>query len=443
MADEVYEDGDYEQVLFQGPMFGREANLKKNPRLVQAGLVTVKEIISDALARRAHLIVVEPKGPRQIVRVVIDGIPYVVSQLPGKKGIAVIQMVKLLAGLDVQSRVATQKGGILASYDDEQYRLLIETSPIKSAVERLKIRIQNVKDVWNTPGEIDFPQDLRESIQNITEDANGVLLSCGLPESGVTSLSQVLMHCMDSYLYSLYNVADTGEQKLINVSEVNDEGGIDLELKLDRILRQEGDAVYVGKIEDAKTADLLFEYSTKLCLIGEIEAKTPAEAVKKLMDWVGLEKVLPSLKAVFAQKLIRRLCDDCKQAFRPDATMLRRLGLPRETTVLYRPPPQPDPEDPDAPTVEELCAPCNGVPYHGRAPAYEVFEMTDTMREVVATNATSIEIRRQMIKEKQRMLQQDALRLVLKGMTSLDELKRTFRAPKGRGGASAKRRPRP
>jgi type II secretory ATPase GspE/PulE/Tfp pilus assembly ATPase PilB-like protein len=239
----------------------------------------------------------------------------------------------------------------------------------------------------------------------------------------------------------------------MNVSEVDAEEGADLEIKLDRVIRQEGDAVFVGQVNDPRQAQLLFDYSEKLCFIGEMNSKTPAEAVKQLIDWVGVDKVLANLKGVICQKLIRRLCDDCKQAFRPDPRLLKQLGLPPETTVLYRAPKPPDPEDEAAPTVEELCADCNGMPYHGRAAVYELFEMTDPMREVIAEGGNVIAIRKQMAAEKQRMLQQDALRLVLNGTTSLEELRRAFSRPggggkgkprgtgKGRPGGGGQRRP--
>jgi len=444
--DEVEEEEfeDIEQVLFQGPMYGREADLKKNPRLVQAGLIPVKQLISDGLSRRAHTIVVEPKGPRQVVRYTVDGIAYPAGVLPGKRGIAVIQMVKLLAGLDVQSRVEKQTGGILAEFDEQQYHLLVETTPVRGAVERLRIRVSNVKDSFIMPGDVDLPEDLRAKFREMTEDATGIILSCGMPESGVTSLSMVAMHCVDSYLYSVFNVADLGDQSLMNVAEVDAGEGADLELKLDRVIRQEGDAVYVGKVNDPKQAQLLFDYSEKLCFIGEIDARTPAEAVKQLIDWVGVDKVLANLKGVICQKLIRRLCDDCKQAFRPDPKLLKQLRLPPETTVLYRAPKPPEDDDEDAPSVEELCADCNGVPYHGRTAVYEFFEMTTPMREVVAEGGNVIAIRKQMAAEKQRMLQQDALRLVVNGTTSLEELRRVFASPKGkRKPRPGKRRPRP
>jgi type IV pilus assembly protein PilB len=431
-----------QQVLFQGPMYGREANLKKNPRLVQAGLIPAKRMISEALSRRAHLILVDPKGPRLTIRIVVDGIPYPVAALPGKQGVAVVQMVKLLAGLDVQSRVEPQSGGILAEFNNHQHRLLVKTAPVKGAVERLKIRIENPNESFLGPSEINFPQTLKETIQRLTDDATGIILACGPPDSGVTSLSIVSMHCMDPYLYAVFNLADVGDKKLVNVSEPTpDDAVLEMELKLDRIIRKQGDAAYMGKFDDPQKAQLVFDFSDRLCFFGEMTARTPAEAVRKLIDWVGVDKVLSGLKAVISQKLIRRLCEDCKQAYRPDPKVLKQLGLPRETTVLYRAPSPPRDDDPNAASVEELCADCGGSPFHGRAPAYELFEMTDTMKEVIAEGGDEAAIRKQMVNEKQLMLQRDTLRLVVNGTTSLDEVKRVFSSPGKR--RPVQRRPRP
>jgi len=248
---------------------------------------------------------------------------------------------------------------------------------------------------------------------------------------------------MDPYLYALFNMADVGHRQLVNVSESDEDAGVDLETKLDRVLRKEGDAVYMGKLDDPQQTQLLFDYSDRLCFFGEIAARTPADAVKQLIDWVGVDKVLSGLKGVISQKLIRRLCDDCKQAYRPNPKLLRQLNLPPETTVLYRHPTGPSDDDPEAASVEEMCADCNGSPYHGRAAAYEFFEMTDQMKEVIVEGADAAAIRRQMVEENQRMLQQDALRLVVTGKTSLEEVKRTFAAPGKGKRRPKKRRPRP
>ena len=438
--DEEIED--VEQVLFQGPMYGREANLKENPRLVKAGLVPVKSLISDALARRSHTIILEPASGRVMARFVVDGIPYTMPPIPGQRGMAMIQMVKVLAGLNPQQRDQPQSGGINAEFEGIKYELRVISAPLKPGVERMKIRIENPKVTYLSTSTSKMPQGLADQLRAMTEDPKGIILSCGPPESGVTSLSIVALHCVDPYLYSVYSLADTDGKQLVNVANFKPEEGHDLETSFDRIIRREADMIYMPPMTDPAVVQTMFNFADRLCFVAEIPSRTPFEAIQQLIAWVGKDQVAQHVKGIITQKLIRALCDDCKQAFRPNPQLLRRLGLPPETTVLYRAPSPPDPEDEEAATIEELCADCDGVPYHGRVPAYELLEMTEGMRSVIAGDFDAAAIKAQMVQDNMRMLQKDAIRLVATGVTSLEEVQRTF-APPGGPKRRPKQRPRP
>lgn len=438
--DDDFED--VEQVLFQGPMMGRETNLKDNPRLVKAALVPVKKMISDGLARRAQTILLEPTQGRVAIRFVVDGIPYPAGALPGQRGMAMIQMVKVLAGLNPQERNEGQTGGIKAEFEDVKYNLLTETTPLKPGVERLRIRVLNPKISYITPSDAGMPDDLSAQIRSFTEDGKGIVLSCGAPETGVTSLSMCALHSVDPYLYSVFNMADRGHHELINVADYEAEEGHDLEMSLIRIKRREADVAYMGPLTDPAIVQTMFEFADQMCFVAEVNAATPFDVLKQLVEWVGTDLVSTHVRAIMCQKLIRKLCDDCKQAFRPNPQLLKRLNLPPDTSVLYRAPSPPDEDDEDAPTIEELCADCDGVPFHGRAPVYELLEMTEGMREVVSTNLTPEAIKQQMVTEEMRTLQKDALRLVVDGTTALEEVQRSFAPPGGRRRPKGRPRPR-
>jgi type IV pilus assembly protein PilB len=440
--DDVDEDEyeDVEQVLFQGPMFGREANLKQNPRLVKAALVPVKKMISDGLSRRAHTILLEPAQGRIVIRFVVDGIPYPAGALPGQRGMAMIQMIKVLAGLNPQERAEPQTGGINAEYDDTRYELLTDFVPLKPGVEKLRIRVENPKISYIQPGDVGMPEELQDTIRELAQDCRGLILTCGPPESGATSLSMCALHCVDPYLYSVFNVADVGNRDLVNVTDYEAEEGHDLELSLERMLRREADIVYMGKVTDPAIIQTMFEFSNRLAFVAEIPANTPADAIRQLIEWVGTDLVSQHVRAILTQKLIRTLCDDCKQAFRPNPQLLKRLSLPPEVTVLYRAPSPPDPDDEDAPTIEELCEDCDGMPFHGRTAVYELLEMSEGMKDVVLAGADPAEVRRQMKEDDMRTLQKDAIRVVVEGRTALEEVQRAFSPPRKR---RPKGRPRP
>lgn len=431
-----------EQVLFQGPLFGREANLKAHAKLVQAALIPVKTMISDALSRRTHTIILEPRDNRVAIRFVIDGIAYPAAAIPGPKGVAMAQMVKLLAGLDPNLRREAQIGGIKAEYEKIPYHLMVDSVPQKTGGERVRIKVENTRISLLKPAEVGFPNALRERIRHYTEDRNGVILVCGPPESGTTTLSMVTVHAIDPYLYSVTSMANLHGKELTNVTDFVPEPGHDLEISLDRLIRRETDVMFLDPLDSPQVTQTVFDYSDRVSFIAEIRASSPIEAVQKLIQWVGPDAVVKGLRAVLSQKMIRKLCDDCKQAFRPNPQLLKRLNLPPETSVLYRAPSPPPPDDPKAQSVEELCEKCDGSPYHGRVAAFEMLQMSEGMKEIVANGADPNKMRKQMIEENQVTLQRDALRLVVEGKTSLEEVQRAFESsgPKKR---PLKKRPRP
>ncbi|MCA9065042.1 MAG: Flp pilus assembly complex ATPase component TadA [Planctomycetaceae bacterium] len=430
-----------EQIMLLGPLFGLEADLKANGRLVQAALSPAKQMLSDALARRAHTILLEPAGNRLGIRFVVDGVPYPAAAIPAQKGVAMVQMLKLLAGLDIQIRDQAQKGGIKAEFDKIPYHLIIETAPARSGGERLRIKVENQKVQLLKPTDVGLPESIRERIREFTSHRSGVVLVCGPPESGVTTLSVVTVHTVDPYLYAVFSMADVEGRQLTNVTDYKPDEGHDLEITFDRLIRREADVVFLNPLNSPQEAQVVFEYADRLSFIAEIRSGTPTQAVEQLIEWVGREAVVKGLKGVLCQKMIRRLCDDCKQAFRPNPQLLKKLRMPPETSVLYRAPLPPPPDDPTAPTVEQLCADCAGMPYHGRIGVFELLEVTDTMKEVIAEGGDAAAFRKQMIAEDMTTLQKDALRVVLEGKTSLEEVQRVFAPPRPRG--APKRRPQP
>ncbi len=414
-----------EMALFQGPLFDRVVDTKTHAKLIQSALVAAKEMVSDAMRRRAHTIQIETREGRFALRYTIDGAPYPAAALPGPRGMAMVQVLKLLSGLDPTERVQPQFGGLQLEFADRKYEVFVESTPVGKA-ERLRIKIFDVKQSLQRPQDIGMPETIKDRIREITAHRSGVLAVCGPPDSGVTTLSIVAVHTVDPYLYQVFNLSDLRGRKLINVSDFVPEQGHDLEMSFDRIIRREADVLFLDPLKSPEVAQTIFQYANRLSFILEIPGNTPFEALSKLMEWVGVDMVLQGLRGILTQKLIRKLCKDCKQAYRPNPALLKKLGLSEQTTVLYRPPAPPAEDDPAAPTVEELCGPCGGDPYHGRIAALELLEITDGMKEVIATALTPEAVRRQMNADGQVTLQKDAIRLVAEGVTSLEEVQRVF-----------------
>lgn len=425
-VEEPDDDEQIELVLFQGAFNGKEANLAENARLVQAGLVRSKELISDAISRRAEMLVLEPKGNAAIARYFVDGVPYPGDRMPKQNGLAITQMVKLLAGLSIQVRDKPQFGGIKAEYEDKPFLLRIDIQPVQGG-ERLIVRLQNADEIMNTPQELGFSDELREKLREWTNQHKGVVLAAGPPMSGVTTLAFALIRGVDAYLYTVYNLTQVEEGRdLGHVANFEGREGDDTRESYNRAVRAEADILYVEPIRDDEHCRIVFEEADDVCFVAELKSKNTRDAstaILQVVQWLGdPELAADRLHAVVSQKLIRLLCRKCRQAYRPNPKLLQRVGLPPETKVLYRPPAAGGEGE-----EEDFCERCGGIGYFGRTGLIEVIEMTDAMKSVVAGGGDLAAVKQQARAEKMQSFQSDGLRLVAEGKTSLEELQRAFR----------------
>lgn len=419
------EDEQVELVLFQGATNGKDANLSANARLVQAGLMRTKEMMSDALARRAEMIKVEPKAKASLATFFVDGIPYPGSRMPLPAGLAVTQMVKLLAGLSIQVRNKPQSGGINAEFDGTPYVLRVNVNPIQGGGERLLIRAENKNLKLTTPEELGFSPHMRERVREMAQTKSGVLLAAGPPMSGVTTMAFAMVRGVDPYLYTVYNMTDVEGRDLGHVTTFEGNPEDDFEQSVARAKRAEADVLYVDPIRKASFCKQVFEEADDVCIISEVPAHDASSAIVQIREWLGDPKLTAKrLHGVIGQKLIRLLCRKCRQAYRPNPKLLARVGLPPETNVLYRHPPPPAEGQPEV----EPCSKCGGTGYFGRTGLTEFIEMTDGMKKVVASGGDAAAIKAQARKEKMQTLNSDGMRLVAAGKTSLEELQRAFKA---------------
>jgi len=172
--------------------------------------------------------------------------------------------------------------------------------------------------------------------------------------------------------------------------------------------------------------------------MSEMYARDAADGIAKFVELVGNPALAAEqLRMVISHKLIRKLCPKCKEAFRPNPKLLAQVGLPEDTETLYRKarPPEPDEKTGELP---EPCRACDGVGFRARAAVFEMIDVTEGIKAVIAAGGDSAAIRKQAKEEKQLSCQKDALRLVIDGSTGLDELQRVFAPP---GGPRRKKKP--
>jgi type II secretory ATPase GspE/PulE/Tfp pilus assembly ATPase PilB-like protein len=417
------EEAELEPVSFLGPVSGDEVNLQAHSRLVDAGLMRSKDLITEALARRADTIRIEPKGPQAQVSILIDGVPFPVGKLAKPEALAITQMLKLLAGLDVKERKAPQSGGIKAEFDSKPYLLSVNSVPVADG-ERLLIRVTDQKQKLELPADLGMGEDLRVKLRDLC-GSNGVVIVCGPTGSGTTTTLFALVRNVDAYIFNIFTLGDLGGRKLNHVTAFDVNPDDDLATTLGRAIRVEANVLLCDPIEEADTAKALFSRAEDIMLMTEMSAKDISSALMQLIAWTGNPQLVASgLAGMVTQKLIRLLCPDCRQTYRPKAEFLKKLGLPEDLPVLYR-----KPTIATADLNAETCRKCGGVGYFGRTAMFELLEVTPGMKELINGDINPASIRAQMRRDKMTTLQHDGLRLVAEGKTSLEELQRVFKTP--------------
>lgn len=430
--DEEDEEEEIDYVLFQGALNGNEVDLAANARLAQAGLIPTKELITDALLRRAERIRLEPKGQGAKIMIYIDGIAYPGGQLAKQQALAITQMTKLLGGMDTKERTKPQSGGMKATLEEIPYHLVVSTDPVGGGAERLTINIQNQKKILETPHDLNFPQEMREKIRHYAAKKEGLIMVGGPPFSGLTTTTRAVMRTVDVYLYACFSLADLKGRDLPNVTPFKPKEGDDFAASVLRMKRLEADVIFVDPINSAARAKEVFAELDKATFVCEVPAKDAVHALVQMAEWVGSwEEVINKVSLSISAKLIRTLCNDCKEAYRPHPKLLQKIGLPPETKLLYRPRTPPDPDDPEVDEEDlEPCETCGDVGYVGRTGMYEMVELTDALKEFLNTKPPYAAIKTEVRKLGMQTTQKEGLRLVAEGKTSLEELQRVFKPTK-------------
>ncbi|MBS0260619.1 MAG: Flp pilus assembly complex ATPase component TadA [Planctomycetes bacterium] len=415
------EEDDVEPVSFLGPLNGQEVNLKANGRLVEAGLLRAKDLITDAMERRADSVRIDPKGAQSVVTIFVDGMPYPGGKLGKTEANAITQMLKLLSGLDIKERKTVQVGGIKAEFDEKKYTLGIKSIPVAEG-ERLLVRINDNKAKLETPSDLGMGEPMRLKLRELCQDP-GVVLVCGPPNSGLSTSFFGVVRNIDAYIYTIYTICDLEGRSMIQTTAMDREPGETLDLSITKAARREANVLVCEPLKTSEVAKTMLARHESINMLAEMSAKDTASALLQLLEWVGDPALVAAgLKGILTQKLVRTLCSECKLAYKPKAEFLKKLGLPVDTPMLYRKPPEPAEG-----SQEEECEKCGGMGYYGRTMMFELLEISEGMKQTIQSKPDANAIRAQMRKDKMVTLQQDGLRLVAEGRTSLEELQRVFK----------------
>jgi general secretion pathway protein E len=412
------------------------------------------ELIADAIERRATDIHLEPTKEEMIVRFRIDGILESSNPFARATGDAVINIFKVLADLDITEKRKPQDGSFAAEVNSpvepsesskpkkkatededgevdepvrepEYHRRQVDfrVATAGSVVgEKLVLRILDPARQVVSLERVGMRDSLRKLIRATVTQPHGLFIVCGPTGAGKSTTLYACLGEIDRFQKNVITIENPVEYHIDNVTqiEINPKAGKTFATELRSILRQDPDVIYIGEIRDQETAEIACQAAqTGHMVFTTLHANDTVTAVARLID-LGVQPfmVANALSAVLGQRLVRVLCPNCKQRYKPNAELLRKANLPAEKIkYFYRPPEKEQDED-------HQCPVCKGTGYRGRTGVFEMLEIGDSIREMIRESPNFVAIRNEAVKHGMKHLQEDGLRLVIEGRTSVQELLR-------------------
>jgi general secretion pathway protein E len=395
----------------------------------------VNSLLFNAAKERASDIHVEPGEKYVVVRNRIDGVLYEVKQAHKGYLPSIVARVKIMAGLNIAEKRLPQDGRIRRKIAGRDIDMRVATIPTARG-ERVTIRLLDRTAVLLDLADIGMGPDHLEQIHELITRPHGILLVTGPTGSGKTTTLYSALSKINSPDKNILTVEDPVEYQLEGISQVQVNPKIELTFAagLRSFLRHDPDVIMVGEIRDLETAEIAIQASlTGHLVFSTIHTNDAAGGITRLVD-MGVEPFLvaSSLSGLLAQRLVRRLCGECRELYQPSVDEIRNLGMEPEAFYAGAIPPHPRGErdgDPPSPghafrAKVKGCSACLGTGYSGRVGIYELLMLEDNLRNLALKNTDAVTIKRAAVNQGMRTLRDDGARKVVAGITSIAEVMR-------------------
>ena len=374
-------------------------------------VVLVNTLLEQAARQRASDIHIEALQESLRVRFRIDGVMYTRHKYSNELTAAVLARIKILAGMDISEKRKPQDGRMTHFVDGREYDIRVSVLPTAYG-EKCVMRLALKKSLSRNKSTLGLNPDDMEKFDHIMSYPNGIVLVTGPTGSGKSTTLYTVLSEKNKDEVNIVTVEDPVEANIdgINQVQVNPKADLTFASALRSILRQDPDIIMIGEIRDVETAMIAIQASiTGHLVVSTVHTNSAANTVTRLLD-MGVDSYLiaDSVVGIIAQRLVRRLCPNCKRMRRAEGYELEFMG-----------------KDPSVPTnIWEPCGcqSCNGTGYYGRIGVYEIMELTPGVKRLINKKATAEEIKQQALTDGMQTLRANASKLVLAGTTSFQEI---------------------
>lgn len=374
----------------------------------------VNQILAAAVYQRASDIHIDPLDNKIIVRYRIDGVLDTVRELPIRIQTQLISRIKVMSGMDITEARIPQDGRIQTIINGKHVDLRISTLPTVRG-EKTVMRILDLSGSENHIKDLQLSEDDEKKIRGMISLPNGIILVSGPTGSGKTTTLYACLNELNTPAVNIITVEDPVEIKVEGINQVQTQAEVNMTFAsaLRAILRQDPNVVMVGEIRDVETANIAVRASlTGHLVLSTIHTNDAVRTVTRLLD-MGVEpfQISSSLAGVIAQRLVRRLCDECKYedtVTSQEKIIFEKFGF-KNVTKIFR---------------KKGCASCNNKGYRGRAGIFEILVLDDELRRLINQNADVLDLQEAARRSGMMTLMQSGLNKILLGVTTFEEVMR-------------------
>ena len=370
----------------------------------------VDAIIKEAIPLQASDIHIEPREDKVVVRYRIDGDLVQRAEFPIESYSAVCARIKIISNMDIAERRIPQDGRIKLEINDEEFAFRVSSLPTIFG-EKFVIRVLDNKMFSYSRKELNFSDESNEVIEKILKHPHGIILLTGPTGCGKTTTLYAFLKELNKESKNLITIEDPVEYSMngINQIQINNKANLTFASSLRSILRQDPDIIMVGEIRDNETAQIAIRAAiTGHLVLSTLHTNNAPGAVMRLID-MGIEPYLvsDSMVAVIAQRLIKKLCPNCKQKTETTPEQMKLLGL-SERVNIYK---------------SKGCPFCHYTGYKGRMAIHEIMYLTEEVRNALTSGNFNQETLKQVaIKNGMTTIAEAGKKYVLSGQASYDDL---------------------